>query len=52
MEANYSHESMTPLNNIINNSKLIYTDLKKQLDKGEPDKRRKNSIKDCMNWTS
>lgn len=28
MEANFSHESLTPLNNIINNSKIIHNDLK------------------------
>ena len=29
MELNYSHEQMTPLNNIINNSKMIIRELKK-----------------------
>lgn len=31
MEANYSHEQMTPLNNIMNGSKIIYNNLKDQL---------------------
>ena len=45
-------QRMTPLNNIINNAKLIYADLKKQLEKGEPDKRKKKIFINCMNWSS
>ena len=35
MEANYSHEQMTPLNCILNNAKMLLVKLQKTMKKGE-----------------
>ena len=51
MEANYSHESLTPLNNIINNSKFIRQDLKSICNE-RVDKKVRDCIKQNMNLAS
>jgi hypothetical protein len=35
MEANYSHEQMTPLNCILNNAKMLLNMLEKLMEKGD-----------------
>lgn len=35
IEANYSHEQMTPLNNILSNAKMLLTQIKNTMKKGD-----------------
>ena len=51
MEANFSHESLTPLNNITNNQRMIYNDLK-SMKNGLISKKVRNDLKQCMNLAS
>lgn len=51
MEANFSHECLTPLNNITNNQRMIYEDLK-SVKNITADKKVRNSLKLCMNLAS
>ena len=44
MENNYSHEQLTPLNNIMNSSKFLYSNLKNQPSQVQEDK----DIKQCL----
>ena len=41
MENNYSHEQMTPLNNIMNSSKFLYSNLKNKTNEISDDENKK-----------